>query len=42
MQTQISDMINENYEGRDMLEKALDMLDQSHEDQCSRINSRIE
>jgi hypothetical protein len=42
MQTQISDMINENSEGRNMLEKALDMLDQSHEEQCSRINSRIE
>lgn len=27
MQTQISDMINENSEGRNMLEKALDMLD---------------
>ena len=25
-----------------MLEKALDILDQSHEDECSRINSRIE
>jgi hypothetical protein len=27
MQTQISDMINENSEGRNVLEKALDMLD---------------
>lgn len=42
IQMQLSDMIYSNNEGKNVLEKALDLLNESHEEECYAIKSEIE
>ena len=42
IQSQLSDMISNNNDGRNVLEKALDLLNESHEEECSAIKNEIE